>query len=99
MTISQDYIQQLLDDRNTIPFYLSESNWDSTFLALIETINSGTNLNFVRNTDNTNTIIDIYVYEGIFESGWSAYEYDSFLALEINTAEGAVYNINSSTLA
>jgi hypothetical protein len=92
MTISQDYIQQLLDDRNTIPFYLSESNWDSTFLALIETINSGTNLNFVRNTDNTNTIIDIYVYEGIFESGWSAYEYDSFLALEINTAEGASVN-------
>ena len=89
MTISQDYIQQLLEDRNTIPFYLSESNWDSTFLALIETINSGTNLNFVRNTDNTNTIIDIYVYDGTFESGWSTYEYDDFLALEINTADGA----------
>ena len=89
MTIGQDYIEQLLEDRTTIPFYLTESNWDSTFLALIETINSGTNLNFVRNTDNTNTIIDIYVYEGTFESDWSTYEYDSFLALELNTAAGA----------
>ena len=89
MTISQDYIKQLLEDRNTIPFYLTESNWDSTFLGLIETINSRTNLNFVRNTDNTNTIVDIYVNEGTFESGWSAYEYDSFLTLGLNIADGA----------
>ena len=89
MTISQDYIKQLLEDRNTILFYLTESNWDSTFLGLIETINSRTNLNFVRNTDNTNTIVDIYVNEGTFESGWSAYEYDSFLTLGLNIADGA----------
>ena len=89
MTISQDYIKQLLEDRNTIPFYLTESNWDTTFLRLIEKINSRTNLNFVRNTDNTNTIVDIYVNEGTFESGWSAYEYDSFLTLGLNIADGA----------
>ena len=89
MTISQGFIQQLLEDRITIPFYLTESNWDSTFLSLIEKINSGTNLNFVRNTDDTNTIIDIYVYEGTFASDWSTYEYNDFLLLELNTADGA----------
>ena len=92
MSINQDYIQQLLASGNTIPFYLAYfggSNWDSTFLAIIEKINSNTNLNFVRNTDNTNTIIDIYVYEGISEPGWSSSEYGSYLALELTTEEGA----------
>ena len=89
MTVNQDYIHQLLEGRNTIPFFLAESNWESTFLELIEKINSGTKLNFVRNTDNTSTIIDIYVNEGTFESGWSNYEYDSFLLLELNTSDGA----------
>ena len=88
MSVTQDYIKQLLEDRTTIPFYLDESNWDSTFLEIIEKINSNTNLSFVRNTDNTDTIIDIYIYQGMYEPGWSTYEYDSYLALELTTEDG-----------
>ena len=83
-----DYLQELFGTRNNISYFLSESSWDSDVLQVIESLDSFVELDFSRSNDNTNTVLDIYIDEGS-DSGWKIYEYDNYIELYLEIADGA----------